>query len=109
MAINPELVLGYTPIIIILTVQLLGEPIRQHITKSAIEDKIAAILRDENEREKVSVIFSYLRGYIQKREKLLLVNIKDKQFIQELKAISRNIMEKGFPEEKEYFDFLFDN
>ena len=106
MAIHPELVLGYTPVIIIITVRVLGEAIRQHTTESAIEDKIVAILRDENEREKVSMIFSYLREYIEKREKLLLVNIKDKQFIQELKAISRNIMEKGFPEEREYFDFF---
>lgn len=32
----------------------------------------------------------------------------DEQFIQEVKTVSREIVEKEFPDEEEYFDFLFD-
>lgn len=32
----------------------------------------------------------------------------DEQFIQEVKTTSREIVEKEFPDEEEYFDFLFD-
>ena len=35
-------------------------------------------------------------------------NTMDEQFIQEVKAVSREIVEKKFPEEVEYFDSLFD-
>jgi hypothetical protein len=32
----------------------------------------------------------------------------DEQFIQEVKKISREIVKENFPEEEEYFDFLFE-
>lgn len=36
------------------------------------------------------------------------MNCMDEQVIQQAKVISREIVEKEFPEEEEYFDFMFD-
>ena len=59
-AAHPELVLGFTPIIIILTVQILTEATHHRITKDIIKKRIAAILKDENERKRLSGISKYL-------------------------------------------------
>lgn len=103
MAVHPELVLGYTPIIIIITYQVLnnlacGTP----VTEETIKEKIADLL--EGNEEKIPPILEYFKEYGEKRE----LSSMDEQIIQQVKVISHKIVEKEFPEEEEYFDFLFD-
>ena len=63
MAVHPELTLGYTPIIIILTVQILGELSRRPLTEGEIKDvvaeKIAGFIKGEREKRMVSVLAQY--------------------------------------------------
>ncbi|MBU7025939.1 MAG: hypothetical protein HXS48_03280 [Theionarchaea archaeon] len=72
-AVHPELVLGYTPIIIIITVQFLGEFTYRSLKKSKIKDenakKAAEIVENKNEQQKISVISDYLIDYLEKKEK----------------------------------------
>ena len=67
-AIHPELILGYTPIIIILTVQVLTEVTHREISgkvgkekemKKLINEKIRVLLKDENNKRKLSGIFKH--------------------------------------------------
>jgi len=59
-AVHPELVLGFTPIVIILAVQILTEPPQERVTENKIKQRIARILKDENETRKLSKISKYL-------------------------------------------------
>ena len=62
-AVHPEVVLGYTPIIIILAVQVLGDVIYNTIeSKGTIKKRIAAILNDNKE---TSVITRHLEKFIE--------------------------------------------
>ena len=65
-AIHPELILGYTPIIIILTVQIL-RGFTLDMTETTIRDKIAHVVKDKNEQEKLAPIFKYLMEYFEKK------------------------------------------
>ena len=63
MAIHPKAVLVYTPIIIIITVQVLGDLTRgSHISKGTIESKIASILVNKDD-PKALVISQCLMKY----------------------------------------------
>ena len=70
-AVHPELVLGYTPIIIILTVQFLGEFTYRSPRKNKFKDEIAArtaeIIKDEGEQRKISVIYDYLVRFLENK------------------------------------------
>lgn len=72
-AVHPELVLGYTPIIIIITVQFLGEFTYRSLKKPKIKDEIAkkaaGIVEDTGEQQKISVISDHLIEYLEKKEK----------------------------------------
>jgi len=72
-AVHPELVLGYTPIIIIITVQFLGEFTYRSLKKNEIKDEIAKkaveIVENKNEQQKISIISDYLIEYLEKKEK----------------------------------------
>lgn len=62
-AVHPEVVLGYTPIIIIVAVQILGDVMYNTIdSKSTIKKRIAAILSDNRE---ASVISKHLEKFIE--------------------------------------------
>jgi len=67
-AVHPELVLGYAPIVIILTVQVLteiihrkikGEIPEEELIKELINEKTIAILEDEDTKRKLSGISKY--------------------------------------------------
>lgn len=67
-AVQPEMILGYTPIVIILTIQILTDIIHCKVTegiteeesiKSAIGKKAATILKDESDRRKLLGISKY--------------------------------------------------
>jgi len=67
-AVHPELVLGYTPIIIILTIQVLGDFAYHTVaTRDIIKKRIAAILGDNNSRE-ASIILNNLDKYLEQLE-----------------------------------------
>jgi len=72
-AVHPELVLGYTPIIIIITVQFLGEFTYRSLKKNEIKDEIAKkaveIVENKDEQQKISIISDYLIEYLEKKEK----------------------------------------
>lgn len=65
MTLHPEITLGYTPLVIILVVQVLSESMNHYLTKQDIKDKITGeisdITRDELER-----IIPYLTEYAEK-------------------------------------------
>ena len=105
MVVHPELTVGYTPIIINITIQVLGEFIHETISEEIIKDKIETVLENKDEKQKISVIIPYLEQYA---KELSQKNTTDEQIIQKVRVISREIVEKEFPEEAEYFDFLFD-
>lgn len=66
-AIHPELVLGFTPIVIILTVQVLAEIPPKKIKpdgesiKNLIDERIRAILKDNSSRGRFSGIDKYFK------------------------------------------------
>lgn len=65
-AIHPEMILGYTPIIIILTVQILTDIIHRKVTeeesiKNTVGKKAATILKDESDRRKLLNISKYFK------------------------------------------------
>jgi hypothetical protein len=63
--IHPELALGFTPIIIILTVQILGDFTHDNpVTDTMIKQKIAEILG--NNKEKIPVLYKYFEKYRKK-------------------------------------------
>lgn len=56
-AVHPEAVLGYTPIIIIIAIQVLGDVIYQGIkTEDIIKKRIAAILGDNDSKEALKIL-----------------------------------------------------
>jgi hypothetical protein len=62
-AVHPEVVLGYTPIIIIVAVQILGDVMYDTIdSKGTIKKRIAAILSDNRG---ASVISKHLEKFIE--------------------------------------------
>ena len=66
----------------------------------------AEIIPDNKVDQIIQKISQVLRGHIRKRT--TTGKKMDKNFIQEVRTISREIVRKEFPEEEEYFDFLFD-
>jgi hypothetical protein len=63
--IHPELALGFTPIIIILTVQILGDFTHDKpVADTMIKQKIADILG--NNKEKIPVLYKYFEKYRKK-------------------------------------------
>lgn len=69
-AVHPELVLGYTPIVIIISVQILTEVTHRKITENTIKKKVAAILEDDSNDEKISAICKHLAKYLRRKEKI---------------------------------------
>lgn len=68
-AVHPELVLGYTPIIIILAVQVLGGFTHGIVAaRHLIKKRIANILGDENS-EKIPLISQYLEEYLEQQRR----------------------------------------
>ncbi len=56
-AVHPEVVLGYTPIIIILAIQVLGDVMYRGIkTEDIIKKRIAAILGDNDSKEALKIL-----------------------------------------------------
>ena len=59
-AVHPELTLGFTPLVIIFAIQILTEATPERITEDIIKKRITKILKDENERKKISGISKHL-------------------------------------------------
>jgi len=74
-----------------------------------IEDSIkneTEIILGNKDDQKAQAISQIIREHVEKRT--TAGENFDENFIQEVKTISRKIVEEEFPEEEEYFDFLFD-
>lgn len=70
---HPVIALGFTPAIIILTVQLLGRFIHDSLTgeeiKNEILNKTEEISENDKERKKMEVLIPYLVEYAKERSK----------------------------------------
>lgn len=68
--VNPVLVLGYTPLVIIILFQILNEPIHgTMVIENMIKERIVNILKDDDDRENNSLISEYFVGYKKKNRK----------------------------------------
>ena len=107
--VYPEIVLGYTPIIIFVTFQILTDFIQgRKITEDIIKEKLLNLLRWESSRREISAIGGYLERAVENFATQYKSYRKKDSIIKATREFSREIVEKQFPEEEEYFDFLFD-
>jgi hypothetical protein len=72
MAVHPKPVLGYTPVVIILTVQILRELSHRSLTEGDIKDiiikKTADITGDELGKRIIPILARYMTEYAKKVE-----------------------------------------
>ena len=108
-AVHPEVILGYTPIIISVTFQILTDFIQgRKITEDIIEEKLLNLLGRKSSRREASAIGGYLESAVKNFATQHKNYRKKDSVIRATREFSREIVERQFPDEEEFLDFLFD-